>query len=128
MKLGVLFRSRLVTYGAINAVAALATFLTVPVLVRLLGIAHFGVWSLVEPVVFFGTALRCSGSEHGAMKQIAYDGQDPRQVIGEIATTGAGVTLIAVVIVYAVARSIVRPSPPSLSQRSRPRNACWPFS
>lgn len=111
MKPTAIIRSRLLIYGGINAIAAFATFLTVPVLVRLLGIENFGVWSLVEPVIFFGTALALLGSEHGAMKQIAYEGQEAGRVVGEIAATGMGVMLVSAVVVYAAARTIVGTGP-----------------
>lgn len=111
MRIGALLRSRLALYGAINAVAALAMFLAVPILVRLLGIANFGVWSLAEPVIFFGTALALLGAEHGAMKQIAYDDQHTGRVVGEIATTGFGLMLVSALTVYAVARTIVDTGP-----------------
>ena len=111
MKPSAIIRSRLVIYGGINAIAALATFLTVPVLVRLLGIENFGLWSLVEPVIFFGTALALLGSEHGAMKQIAYEGQEAGRVVGEIAATGVGVMLVSAVVVYVAARTIIGPGP-----------------
>ena len=77
-------RLSLLLYAAITATAALATFLTIPILVRLLGLAGFGTWSLIEPIVYLGTALAVLGAEHGVMKQVAHDGGDVRRVVGEL--------------------------------------------
>jgi O-antigen/teichoic acid export membrane protein len=110
MSLSDIVRSRLALYAGINGISALATFLTVPVLVRLLGLDGFGLWSLLEPVIFFGTALALLGAEHGAMKHIAFEGQNPPGVLGAIVVAGSGTMVATGLVVYVAALTIVERS------------------
>lgn len=107
MRLAEILGSRLAAYAAVNAVAAGATFLAVPVLVRLLGLGGFGTWSLLEPIVFFGTTLALLGAEHGTMKDIAYEGQDMPTVLGELLATGGPAILLTGTVVLLVAAGFV---------------------
>ena len=107
MKIAGFLRSRLAVYAAINALAAGATFLAVPVLVRLLGLDGFGTWSLVEPLVFLGTTLALLGAEHGTMKDVAYAQEDVRIVLGELLTTGSGAVLVTGGLVFLAAGWLV---------------------
>lgn len=78
---------RLVDYGLVTVVTAGATFLAVPVLIRLLGLEGFGRWSLLEPVILVGAVLVLLGIEHGAIKQIAHDRLSPGLVAGRLIAT-----------------------------------------
>lgn len=104
---GRLLASPLMHYALVNALAAAATFLLVPVLLRLFDVEEFGRWALIEPVLFFGTILVLGGVEHGAMKQIAYDGEDLRSVAGELATSGAPLLLAGAALVSFAATPLV---------------------
>lgn len=96
MNLVAALRSRLAGYATVNAVAAAATFLTVPILIRLIGVDGFGTWSLLEPIIFFGAALAMLGAEHGVMKDVALHGEDVRDVLGQIMlSSGPTVLLVA---------------------------------
>ncbi len=85
---------RLMSYGLVTIVAAGATFLTVPVLIRLLGIDGFGLWSLIEPLILVGGVLVLLGSEHGAIKQIAYDRLAPGLAAGRLLMTAAPAAIL----------------------------------
>lgn len=106
-ELGKVISSPLALYGVINAVAAGCTFLLLPVLLRLFEIEEFGRWALVEPIVFFGTTLVLLGAEHGVMKQIVYDGDEPRVVTGALALTGLPVLILGGLVVAAMAWPLV---------------------
>lgn len=71
----------------VTLITAAATYLTVPVLIRLLGLEGFGRWSLLEPIVLAGAVLILLGIEHGAIKQIAHDRLPPSIVVGRLMAT-----------------------------------------
>lgn len=96
-------RYGLAVYALITATAALSTFLAIPILVRILGLEGFGAWSLVEPLVFFGTMLALFGAEHGVMKQVAHDGGDVREVVGELLPPSVVAIALAACVTFAAA-------------------------
>ncbi|HEX4227163.1 MAG TPA: hypothetical protein VHZ07_00735 [Bryobacteraceae bacterium] len=79
---GVASATRLAGYAAITALAAVATFLTTPVLVRSLGLKGFGSYSLLDPLLVSTAAVILLGADHGVLKRIAYDHVDLRVAVG----------------------------------------------
>jgi O-antigen/teichoic acid export membrane protein len=75
---------RLAAYAGITAVAALATFLTTPILVRSLGLKGFGSYSLLEPLLISAASVTLLGADHGLLKKIAYDHDDIRTSMGAV--------------------------------------------
>lgn len=88
------------SYGLVTAVAASATFLTVPTLIRLLGIDGFGLWSLIEPLILVGGVLVLLGTEHGAIKQIAHDRIAPGLVAGRLLAAAAPAAILIALAFY----------------------------
>lgn len=76
--------ARLMAYAAITAAAAIATFLTTPILVRSLGLEGFGSYSLVDPVLVSAASIALFGADSGVLKTIAYDGVELREAIGAV--------------------------------------------
>lgn len=61
-------------YAIGSAFLAGAGFVSVPILVRLLGNQEFGRWVLLEPVLLIGAQLVLLGINGGIFKQVAHDG------------------------------------------------------
>jgi O-antigen/teichoic acid export membrane protein len=60
----------------------------IPVLIRLLGLDGFGIWTLLEPILLLGTAMAFLGADHGVIKQVAHDGAVMRDAAGALLVTG----------------------------------------
>lgn len=89
---------RLMIYAGITIAAALSTFLTGPVMVRLLGLESFGTWSLIEPLVLTAAVLALLGIDHGLIKQISLDGGELRVALGRLLLPGAPVLLVIAIV------------------------------
>jgi O-antigen/teichoic acid export membrane protein len=85
---------RLAAYAAVTAIAAVATFLTTPLLVRFLGLKGFGSYSLIEPLLVTAAGVSLLGADHGVLRRIAYDRVRLREAIGGILPPIAGVLLL----------------------------------
>ncbi len=85
--------TRLMIYAGVTVAAALSTFLTGPVMVRLLGLEGFGTWSLIEPLVLTAASLALLGIDHGLIKQVSLDGGELRSALGRLLVPGAPLLL-----------------------------------
>lgn len=61
------------SYTLSTAVTAITGFLSVPLLLRLLGQAEFGRWALVEPVLLVGAQVALMGVNWGVIKLVSHD-------------------------------------------------------
>lgn len=64
-------------YAATVGLQAILGFLTIPILIRLVGVVGYGRWSLIEPIYQFAAQLGVLGGHQGAVKLIAADKQNP---------------------------------------------------
>jgi O-antigen/teichoic acid export membrane protein len=92
----------LALYAVATAITALATFASIPLLVRHLDLTGFGIWSLTEPLLMLGASVALLGIEHGAIKQVALDHQSVRLVLGRLVPAAAPVLFLAAGISYLV--------------------------
>lgn len=67
---------------------ALLGFLSVPLLVRLLGEAEFGRWALVEPILLMGAQAALLGTNWGVIKLVAHDRLAPFSTFYRILARG----------------------------------------
>ena len=60
-------------YFLATAAQAAVAFISVPLLIRALGVEQFGRWSLIEPMIVVLSQVALLGSDAGLLKQISHD-------------------------------------------------------
>jgi O-antigen/teichoic acid export membrane protein len=75
-------------YFAVNITTAVARFFLVSLLIRNLGAAEFGRWSLYEPIVVVASQLALLGVNFGLIKQINQNGLTPFAAVRALLLAG----------------------------------------
>lgn len=71
-----LVRSAPFAYAATIGSQTLLSFVTIPILVRLLGISEYGKWALIEPAVQTAAQVGNGGVNQGLLKNVSKDQRD----------------------------------------------------
>ena len=87
-------------YGAVTATTAVARFFVVSLLVRNLGAAEFGRWSLYEPAVVVLSQLVLLGVNFGLIKQINQDKLTPAVAVRALFLAGQPLVIVACAAVF----------------------------
>jgi O-antigen/teichoic acid export membrane protein len=89
-----------------TAITAAVGFLSVPLLLRLLGQTEFGRWALVEPVLLIGSQAALLGANWGVFKLISHDGLDAQSTYRYILRSG-WLPVLIVALISALVLSIM---------------------
>lgn len=81
-------------YFAITTISAIARFFLVSLLIRNLGAAEFGRWSLYEPVVVVLSQLALLGVNYGLIKQISQDRLSPIAAVRALFLAGQPLLIV----------------------------------
>ena len=85
-------------YAIGSAFFAGAGFVSVPILIRLLGNQEFGRWVLLEPVLLIGAQLAMLGINGGIFKQVAHDGIPVRYAYRKLMIAAQPVAILIAVL------------------------------
>jgi O-antigen/teichoic acid export membrane protein len=104
-------------YGAVTMSTAVARFFLVNLLIRNLGAAEFGRWSLYEPAVAVLSQLALLGVNYGLIKQVNQDKLTPAVAVKALFLRGQPVVIAACAAVFVVCfrLDLVWPGPLFLS-------------
>ena len=81
-----------------TAITAAVGFLSVPLLMRLLGQTEFGRWALVEPVLLVGSQAALIGTNWGVFKLISHDGLGAQSSYRQVIKSGWSLILLVAII------------------------------
>lgn len=94
--------SGIFSYAAAIAIVSGANFVSVPILIQLLGAEEFGRWALVEPIILSAVPLALLGIHFGAIKLISKDGLKSGHVASALLPFIFPILLFVALIAYIV--------------------------